>query len=156
MKVRFYQKGDAKRLEKLFYDTIRNVNLGDYTQLQVEAWAPDKRDINEWETSFENKLVFVAEENGQLAGFGELENDGHIGRFYVAKEYIGKGVGKNIYFHLEDYAKKNHIRSLYVEASITAKPFFLAMGFSEVEKQTVNLNGIDFINYVMNKKVLEI
>src|SRR5437879_3219575 len=36
-----FELRDAEAIARLFHDTIRIVNLGDYTQEQVEAWAPD-------------------------------------------------------------------------------------------------------------------
>jgi hypothetical protein len=31
---------DTEQIAQLFHDTIRTVNLGDYTPEQVEAWPP--------------------------------------------------------------------------------------------------------------------
>jgi|GEM_PF-5376686 putative acetyltransferase len=38
--IRKYNESDARALWAIFYHTIRNVNSRDYTQAQVEVWAP--------------------------------------------------------------------------------------------------------------------
>jgi len=42
--IRDYVDGDANSLWEIFYNTIRNVNIRDYSQVEVEAWASDAQD----------------------------------------------------------------------------------------------------------------
>lgn len=37
MRVRTYEIGDTQEIMKLFYDTVHEVNIRDYTKAQVEA-----------------------------------------------------------------------------------------------------------------------
>lgn len=138
----------------LYFQTIRRINIRDYTQAQVEAWAPAERDMEKWERSFDGKAVFVAEEQGKILGFGELETNGHIDKFYVAADRIGRGVGRKIYADIERQAVQWKISRLFVEASITAKPFFERMGFSAVREQTVLARGTPLNNFVMEKLLI--
>lgn len=41
IKIRDYKESDANALWAIFYHTIRNINVRDYSQAQVEAWPPD-------------------------------------------------------------------------------------------------------------------
>ncbi|NBC65710.1 MAG: hypothetical protein GVY07_08680 [Bacteroidetes bacterium] len=41
MKIRRFQPSDTNQIAQLFHETIRSVNLGDYSEKQVKAWAPD-------------------------------------------------------------------------------------------------------------------
>ena len=152
MKIRLFKKGDAAPLLSLFHSTIHNINAADYSQEELNAWAPPLAswDMEKWEKSFENKTVFIVED-GKIAGFGELENDGHIDRFYVHWDYVGLGIGSLIYDQIEGKADALKLGRLFVEASITAKPFFEKMGFSLVKSQTVVRNGVELKNYVMEK-----
>ncbi|WPU63433.1 GNAT family N-acetyltransferase [Peredibacter starrii] len=155
MNIRLYQKSDSLPLAELFFNTIRTVNRSHYSDEQVKAWAPDLSswDMQGWEKKFENKWVFVAQESDVLAGFGELEPNGHIDRFYIAEHAVGKGVGRLIYAAIEEKAKVQKIERLFVEASITARPFFEKMGFVLVKEQTVGRNNVFFTNFVMEKTV---
>ena len=38
------REGDEEELYRLFYNTIRKVNVKDYNEDQVQAWAPDDID----------------------------------------------------------------------------------------------------------------
>ncbi len=153
MKIRKFTKLDSVPLAKLFYGTIHTVNRSDYAPNQLKAWAPEERDMSDWEKSFENKWVFVACDEFVIAGFGELEPDGHIDRFYISKDFIALGVGRKIYDELEDAALNLGLDKLFVEASITARPFFEKMGFVLLKEQVVSLRGVNFINYAMEKDI---
>lgn len=154
MKLRPYKKIDAKFLAELFYSTIHSVNTKDYSPEEVNAWAPPLAtwDMEKWQNSFNDKFVFVVEE-GKLAGFGELEKNGHIDRFYIHKDFIGLGVGTLIYDQIEAKANELKLTKLFVEASITAKPFFEKMGFSLVKEQRVFRNEVYLTNFVMEKSL---
>jgi molybdopterin-guanine dinucleotide biosynthesis protein A len=151
MKIRTYEIGDTQAIMQLFYDTVHEVNIRDYTQEQVDAWAPTNMDADFWTNSLKRKYTYVAEEDTQIIGFGELEDNGHIGCFYCHKDFQGKGVGKRILQQIESKARSLGIQRLFVEASITARPFFEKRGFITVRQQEVERRGQTFINFVMEK-----
>ncbi len=151
IKIRLFEKQDAEQIAQLFHQTVREVNINDYSINHVKAWAPDDIYFRDWVSVCSEKFTYVADDNGTIAGFGELESDGHIDCFYCHKDYQRMGVGSKIYHAIEAKAHELKIHRLYSEASITAKPFFLRMGFSIVKKQQVERRGESFINYAMEK-----
>ncbi len=151
MNIRLFNKQDAEQIARLFHQTVREVNICDYSLNQVKAWAPDDIYFRDWVTVCSQKFTYVADDNGTIAGFGELESDGHIDCFYCHKNYQRMGVGSKIYHAIEAKAEQLELHRLYTEASITAKPFFLGMGFSVIKKQQVKCRGESFINYAMEK-----
>ncbi|MDZ7963705.1 MAG: GNAT family N-acetyltransferase [Nostoc sp. DedSLP03] len=150
MRLRIYEIADTEEIMKLFYDTIHEVNIRDYTQEQVDAWAPANMDIEVWIKSLGSKFTYVAEED-KIIGFGELEANGHIDRFYCHKDFQRKGVGKKILEQIELKANSLGLEKLFTEASITAKPFFESQGFIIIKKQEVERRGQKLINFVMEK-----
>ena len=48
-------------------------------------------------------------------------------------------------------AKKNNIKRIFVDVSITAKPFFEKMGFSVLREQIIIRKGVELKNYPMEK-----
>ncbi|MEH2084660.1 MAG: GNAT family N-acetyltransferase [Nostoc sp.] len=150
MKLRIYEIADTEEIMKLFYDTIHEVNIHDYTQEQVAAWAPANMDIEVWIKSLGSKFTYIAEED-KIIGFGELEANGHIDRFYCHKDFQRKGVGKKILEQIELKANSLGLEKLFTEASITAKPFFESQGFIVIKKQEVERRGQKLINFVMEK-----
>ncbi|MEH2280970.1 MAG: GNAT family N-acetyltransferase [Nostoc sp.] len=151
MRLRIYEIADTEEIMKLFYDTIHEVNIHDYTEEQVAAWAPGNMDIEVWIKSLGSKFTYVAEEQSKIIGFGELEANGHIDRFYCHKDFQRKGVGKKILEQIELKATSCGVKKLFTEASITAKPFFESQGFFVIKKQEVERRGQKLINFVMEK-----
>ena len=153
MKLRIYEIADTEEIMKLFYDTVHEVNIHDYTQEQVDAWAPAQMDIDVWIKGLGSKFTYVAEEQDKIIGFGELEANGHIDRFYCHKDSQRKGIGKKILEQLESKAKSLGIAKLFTEASITAKPFFESQNFIVVKQQEVELREQKLINFIMEKSI---
>lgn len=153
MIVRRFELRDTGQIAQLFHDTIRIVNLGDYTQEQVEAWAPADIHFRDWAKACSSLCTFVAVKDDLVIGFGELEVNGHINRFYVHHCHQRQGVGRSIYAAIEVAARKLNLSKLFTEASITARPFFDRMGYQMVREQTVTCRGQAFINYVMEKRL---
>ena len=151
MHIRLFRAEDAPAIAQLFHDTIRTVNLRDYTIAQVQAWAPDDLNFRNWAEICSNRFTYVAEESGQILGFGELESNGHIDCFYCHKDFQGRGVGRRIYDAIEIKAIELGCDRLFTEASITAKPFFQHLGFSIITAQQVICRGEMFTNYKMEK-----
>lgn len=146
-----YRPDDAAPLLALFRDTIRRVNARDYSPDQIRAWASDDIDPNDWAGRFAGRFVVVAEEEAQVAGFAELEAHGHIDRVYVSADHQGKGVGGALLEALVAEARRLGLTRLFVEASITARPFFEAKDFTVLTQQVVTLRGVEFVNYRMER-----
>ncbi|WP_414756472.1 GNAT family N-acetyltransferase [Anabaena sp. CCY 9910] len=151
MKIRLFHIQDAEQIALLFHQTVREVNIRDYSNNQVIAWAPDNIHFRDWAKICSERFTYVADDQGVIAGFGELELNGHIDCFYCHKNYLGMGVGRKIYSAIETKADELGISRLYTEASITAKSFFLRMGFSIIREQQVERRGEYFINFAMEK-----
>ena len=153
--VRHATAGDASAVADLFYNTILNVNVGDYTGAQVEAWAGPAPDLEMWDRRItednSKRRMFVATTEDWVVGFSELEEDGHVDTLYVHHEYQGRGIASALLDQIEAEALRLGLRRLYTEASITAEPFFRARGFSMVRPQVVEVRGHTFRNFVMEK-----
>jgi putative acetyltransferase len=151
IKVRLFKVQDAKQIAQLFHDTVREVNIRNYSSNQVKVWAPDNLHFRNWVDVCSTRFTYVAAEESLIAGFGELELNGHIDCFYCHKSYQRRGVGRQIYSAIEAKAVELSMSRLFVEASITAQPFFQRMGFSVIKQQKVPHRGEIFINYLMEK-----
>ena len=123
--IRNYCLEDAKALMDIFYNTIHKVNIKDYTLEQVDEWA-SKSDmkLEIWGKRFNKSKPIVAVVDGKIVGFTEFKRDGYIDCFYCHHEWIGKGVGSALMEEIFLRAKKNKIKRIFVDVSITAKPFF--------------------------------
>ena len=152
MQIREATRADAPQIVRLFHDTIHIVNRRDYTPEEINAWSPAVPDADAWaERKLSSRTTFVADDGGTIAGFGELEGNGHIDCFYCHHKYQRQGVGSAIFRRIEDKARTLGLPRLFVEASITARPFFESHGFAIVKRQTVVRSGVELTNFVMEK-----
>ena len=141
MLVRTHRNGDIPGISRLYYDTIHLINGHDYTREQVDAWAPAVPDASFWKERFKKYHVYVAEEDGQIVGFTELDTMGHIDCFFVHHEWQRRGVGARLMDRLMATADREKMLRLFAEVSITAVPFFKDRGFVIVrENETIRRN----------------
>jgi putative acetyltransferase len=152
IKVREYQKTDAAELATIYFNTIHIINIHDYSEAQVNVWAPEKaRDPQGWMLKWEKIPPLVAVINDQPVGFAEFESSGHIDCFYVHHEYQGQGIGSLLIQSIFNEAQKQNINRIFAEVSITARPFFESKGFKVLKQQTIILQGVKLSNFVMEK-----
>ena len=86
MDIRGYVSTDCRELAELFYGTVHSVNAGDYTEEQLAAWADGRVDLEAWDRSFRRHHTLVAVEDGQITGFGDMDDTGYLDRLYVHKD----------------------------------------------------------------------
>ena len=150
--IREYKAEDAQYLAKIYYNTIHEFNIRDYTQEQVDVWAPKSSlETTYWSKKLEITKPFVAILDNIIVGFAEFELDGHIDCFYCHHQWIGCGVGHALMNAIYEKAKQKKILRIFAEVSITARPFFEKQGFITTKEQTVVLEGVQLTNYKMEK-----
>ena len=98
-----------------------------------------------------DRRTLVAEDGGEVVGFAELEEDGHLDMLYLRRDAVGRGVGSLLYRAIEREAREQGIGLIFAEASVTARPFFERWGFRVVREQTVERRGVDLTNFAMEK-----
>ena len=147
--LRPYRPGDCPALAALFYETVHTVNAAHYTPAQLDAWAPAcGPDLAAWDKSFRAHRTLVAELDGRLAGFGDLDPAaGYLDRLYVHKDLQGRGVATALCNALEEAAAG----PVVTHASVTARPFFARRGYRVLRAQQVERRGVTLANYVMEK-----
>lgn len=149
MILRKYVKTDCAELAELFYDTVHTVNAKDYTREQLDAWATGEVNLEAWNESFQAHHTVVAELDGQIVGFGDMDETGYLDRLYVHKDYQRRGVATAICDALEQNTKAAECTT---HASITARPFFEKRGYTARREQQVERRGELLTNFVMRKE----
>ncbi|NQY36682.1 MAG: GNAT family N-acetyltransferase [Alteromonadaceae bacterium] len=151
IKIRSFQKGDETSIINLFLRTIRTVNIRDYSQEQVNAWAPDEYDREDSFKKIALNNPFVATIDNKIVGYADVQSDGFIDHFFCHTDFQGKGIGKSLMQTLQNTGINKGCTRFYSHVSITAKPFFEYFGFKEVKEQLVEIRGQKLKNFVMEK-----
>ncbi len=147
--IQNYTQDKAIEVADLFHHAVHAIDESIYTQQQKEAWAPTPPNYELWTTRLDRKKPFLAMIDGKIAGFIELDSDGHIDCTYTHPNFQGRGVASALYGHILSIAKQKHFARLYVEVSLTALPFFKKRGFNILKKNELQRNGVTLINYDM-------
>jgi putative acetyltransferase len=104
-----------------------------------------------WLDQIDGRIIFVAENNTEVAGFASFEPSGHIDHVYVHHRFQRQGVASALLQRIKQEANSRGVRRLFTEASITARPFFENAGFRVIASQNVTLRGTSLLNYRMEK-----
>jgi len=151
MEIQEYTSSRANEIAELFHKSVHSIDSSVYSQELREAWAPTPVDYKKWHKRLDKKQPLMAIIDNRVAGFIELESDGHIDCMYTHPAFQSRGVGSSLYKQLESKAISLKLKRLYVEASLVAKPLFIKQGFKVTKENVVIRNKISLINYSMEK-----
>lgn len=90
---------------------------------------------------------YVVEEEGQVLGAGGWTRDrkdpelGHIRHVATDDRALRRGVGRALMAHCFDAARAAGVRRMECWATLTAEPFYKAVGFETVGPMDVTLEG---------------
>jgi ribosomal protein S18 acetylase RimI-like enzyme len=147
--IRIYQHGDHAAIATIFTRAIHEIACEVYTPEQCLAWSGRQPNVDHWRRRCEFKRPFVAVVDHQIAGFLELDTDGHIDCAYINPDFRRRGVMTKLVAHAIETCFNFNVARMYVEASICAKPLFEKAGFSVLCENQVNIHGIALLNYRM-------
>lgn len=149
--IRIYQHGDHGAIARIFTRAIHEIASEVYSPEQCLAWCA--REVNEehWQRRCEWKRPFVAQVGVEIAGFLELDTDGHIDCAYINPQFQRRGIMTRLVEHAVHTCFAMQINRVYVEASICARPLFEKVGFTFVCENTVTIKGVKLTNFKMEK-----
>lgn len=149
--IRRFRPEDTAATARLFYDAVHQGTRAFYNETQRAAWAPGVPETDRWLERLTGQSVFVADLEGEVAGFMTLRDDGYIDLAFVAPDLIGQGIARELYRAIEAEAAGMGLQWLFSHASHVARPFFERQGWSIVREQTVSPRGVAMTNFVMEK-----
>lgn len=150
--IRKFNNSDAQEVQELFYSTVHAINIRDYTQEQINLWAPANGDPRKWIEKAQESTFYVALMERTIVGFANITPFGYIDSFYVHHAYQGQGIGARLIARLEKVVAKTASK-LTSDVSITAKPFFERYGYVVVREELADACGTQFIRYSMLKRL---
>lgn len=151
IQIRKLEKNDLDDCIALFRNTVHAINIQDYDQSQLDAWAPVNIDKKVWWKSLSKNIAYVAVYHGQIVGFGDMSQEGYFDRLYVHKDFQRKGIASALINKIEEQAKLVGIHEIHTEVSITAKPLMEAFGYQLIKQQVKEHQGKKFVNFIMKK-----
>lgn len=135
-------------------DSIRSIASRDHTESEINGWCQNLSAASYTRAMASGEKMFVAERDGEIVGFSAVREN-TICAVYVAGKFSNKGVGKELYFHAENFARTRGVKSLALTSSLTAKDFYVKMGFV-IGKDVVHTfaSGVQVICTEMRKVLI--
>jgi putative acetyltransferase len=131
---------DGPALADIFRASIEILAEEDYSDDQREAWAA-VADEPDFLKRLAGALTLVASLDGEPVGFASLEGADRIAMLYVAPDHARQGVASLLCDALQKLATGRGAAKLVVDASDTARDFFMGRGFVPKIRNTVSLDG---------------
>ena len=153
MEIRQFRIGDEIALFQVFYSAIHEVASRDYTVDQIEAWAPADLDQAPWAEHLRNLRPFVAEVDGKIVGYADIQPNGYIDHFFVSGAHPRQGIGTLLMNQIHEEARFLGIDELTSDVSMTAEPFFELHGFHVVRRGFPIRRGVTLQNALMQKNL---
>lgn len=151
MMIRRFRIGDEIALFRVFYSAIHDTASRDYTQEQVDAWAPADLDRKLWAEHLQDLRPFVAEIDGEIVGYADIQPNGYIDHFFVSGTHPRQGIGSLLMKRIHEEAKSLDIVELTSNVSKTAEAFFVSHGFHVVQRRIPVCRGVMLQNAFMQK-----
>jgi putative acetyltransferase len=127
--IRRAKSEDNDAIGRVHLRAIKEICASRYTSEEIEAWAQPRKP-NHYVESISNNEFYVAEENGAVVGFGTLNQElGEIEAVYVLPEVVRRGIGLRILRKLEERARELGVKSLRLNSSLNAVPFYKRAGY---------------------------
>jgi len=153
VRIRRFRMGEEAALFGVFYSAVHRVARQDYTDQQVNAWAPSDLDQALWASHIRGLNPFVAEMEGGPVGYADLQPGGEIDHFFVSGFRPREGIGHRLMVRIDQQAEALGLRELHAEVSRTAQPFFAKYGFSVIEHNVRTVRGVALCNALMRKRL---
>src|SRR5581483_4107771 len=135
--VRPMQAADARRFLEIHHESVRGLATKDYTSTVIDVWAAPITDerLQRFLENGDNETRLIAELDGEPVGVGALVvAKSELRACYVLPSVARRGVGAVIVREIERLAREQGVRELHLESSVTAEPFYTALGY-RVEKR---------------------
>jgi putative acetyltransferase len=140
---------DLHALAVLYAYAVHSLGPDFYSPAQVEAWARFADEPEGFRRFVMGAHTLVAERDGEVVGFGGVDDTGHIVSLYVDPQGGRQGIGKTLLDALIAWADEQGITELRTEASELSRALFAGHGFSVEEEESVERAGVPLTRYRM-------
>ena len=135
--VREMRREDGRSFIEVRNAAVRGIAVKDYPLEVIENWAgPPVTEamLERLVVNPDNEIRLVAEIEGEIVGMGALViATNELRACYVLPNAVRKGVGSAIIDEIERIAMKNGLTFLQMDSSLTAEPFYKALGYEVLE-----------------------
>jgi putative acetyltransferase len=149
--LRPFLPADTPVLAAIFVAAIEELTGDDYSEAQREAWASTAEDEARFGARLAGQLTLIATIDSVPVGFASLKGSDHIDMLFVHPGAARQGVATMLCDALEKLAGARGAKRLTVDASDTAEPLFVRLGYAAQQRNSVSIHGEWLANTTMQK-----
>lgn len=143
-------RADYDALSDVMFEAIRTGN-SKYTAEQRAAWAPDRKNGDDWVARLDQQAIIMARDPSGVVGFMSIAPGGYIDLAFIRPVAQGTGLFRALFNWIETYSLARGDARLWTHASLMAQPAFAAMGFAVVQHETVAIGDVRLDRAEMEK-----
>lgn len=143
---------EAIELSELILDNATYFLKPIYTQEQWNVFI-QYYSIEAILNKIESQDVFCAIKENKIIGTIALDCNFVVG-FYTHIQYLNQGVGKELLFFLENYAKEKGLKKIRLASSPVANGFYEKMGWIVLDVLVFEYLGVGFEEALMEKTLI--
>lgn len=151
--LRAFVPGDVEALAGVYRDAVIGLGPQAYLPEQVAAWASYPEDIGEFGGRLSRGVTLVAELDGRIVAFGQLEPEDHLAFLYCSTACARRGIATHIHSALENRAREAGSAAIRTEASRISRPFFEKRGYVVLGSERVTRSGVEIERFRMRKEL---
>jgi len=140
------QPQHANQLTEIAISAKRHWN---YPEAWIQHWLPQLTISSEYISMNEVWMMVDKEEPIAFYSLSQDEEGYELGHLWVSPEYIGQGIGKQLFGHAFERCKLLNISTLKIYADPNAQSFYEKMGAKKVSEYHSELFGQDRVLPVM-------
>lgn len=154
--IRAMRSEDARRFLEIQRESVRGIAARDYPTAVIDAWAPlpiADETVQRFLSNRDDEMRLIAEIDGQAVGIGALvPGNSELRACYVVPSAARRGVGAAIVAEIERIAREHNLHYLRLESSLTAEPFYAALGYRvEARGHLMIASGVPMAAITMSK-----
>lgn len=135
MIIRAAEVGDALEIMALHKRSVLALCQDDYTAEQLEDWV-NSSTLEKYQKRLTLQRAFIAEKDGEMAGYVRWNPATHeLCSIFVDPDYVWQGIGTKLMKIAYEDASLRGVTDLWLDASLTAVPFYAADGWQSVERK---------------------
>ncbi len=138
-------------LARIYKESIMATVPEYYTEAEACVWASFADDQSGFSAKLADGYTIVGFSGPRPIAFGQLFPEDYIALLFVEPEFMGRGVGRDLYERLELRAHDYGVEHISTHASLAAREFFLSRGFRVRGAEVLNKDGAELERYDMVK-----
>ncbi len=127
--VRRYEAQDAAATHEVFHAAVRRTAVSRYTPAQVQVWAPQEVDLEDWARRRGAAWTVVAVDGGRIVGFADLTDAGEMDMLFVHPDHARRGIATALVAEVVREAAERGVHRVDVHASRVLQPLLERLGF---------------------------